>query len=985
MNGIVEASKGLSETLSVYATSSGSTWPYVTMPNFEVDVHQRRRASSMEAMFFCPLVRPDQLEDWGAYSMREAAGWLAEGYGADGNPETVAPNPRMISPFSYNNDNTARPPTFSKDDGSFWGLNMSAPVWQTSPPPVRESLVNYNFFTPWFVGGYFAMLSTRSSVTQIVGPNPWINNLISEELHDEFHAKYLSEQQEPGFASSHPHTSLLEPIFRERNNPASEIVGFVCSLLPWDRYIQNLLPTSITGITVVLRNTCGQSFTYAVDGPQASYVGVGDLHETAYDEFETVISFQGSLHGGRNQSATNSECFYSFSVYPTEVLEKEYNSKTPTTMAVAVACAFLLMSLTFVGYEVFVSKKNKKMVSQAARTNKIVSSIFPSNVRDRILQESVPKKEKALKTFLSSDSPDSASAANSGKPIADLFAATTIMFADIVGFTAWSSAREPTQVFVLLETLYQAFDEIARRRAVFKVETIGDCYVAVAGLPEPRHDHAVVMARFANDCLRKMFQLTRELEVVLGPDTGDLSMRFGLHSGPVTAGVLRGDRGRFQLFGDTMNTASRMETTCTRGKIQVSTDTALLLKDAGKESWLLKREDAVMAKGKGLMETFWLNVKSTATSVAGSSEPGSTTTSYVSESDLKSESKRNRLIDWHVQLMKGILQQLTAYGRDRKDQCYEPPVESSSNLLVEVSDVADFPTVESSTPDSNPELSPKIEKMLRSLVTGIASMYHENSFHSFEHASHVTMSVTKLLGRIIDASPTSVYAHPLTQFACVFSALIHDVDHQGLSNSQLKGTMLSEKFQNRSVTEQNSVDVAWNLWSQPEFADLRALVYPSEQEYKFFRQLVVNSVMATDIMDSDWKQQRDERWERAMAGTDANLKASVVLEHLIQASDVSHTMQHWYIYIKWNRCLFNEMRKAHEEGHGSNNDPADSWYENEIGFFDHYVLPLAHKLKECGVFGVSSDEYLNYAKQNRAEWKSKGEQVVKEMREQYLG
>lgn len=100
-----------------------------------------------------------------------------------------------------------------------------------------------------------------------------------------------------------------------------------------------------------------------------------------------------------------------------------------------------------------------------------------------------------------------------------------------MGFTAWSSVREPTQVFVLLETLYAAFDLIARRRRIFKVETIGDCYVAVAGLPEPRKDHAVAMAKFANDVLRKIHDLTRKLEVTLGPDTGDLTMRIGLHSG----------------------------------------------------------------------------------------------------------------------------------------------------------------------------------------------------------------------------------------------------------------------------------------------------------------------------------------------------------------------------------------------------------------------------------------------------------------------
>lgn len=84
------------------------------------------------------------------------------------------------------------------------------------------------------------------------------------------------------------------------------------------------------------------------------------------------------------------------------------------------------------------------------------------------------------------------------------------------------------------------------------------------------------------------------------------------------------------------------------------------------------------------------------------------------------------------------------------------------------------------------------------------------------------------------------------------------------------------------------------------------------------------------------------------------------------------------MYRKWNERLFYEMYKAYAEGRAEK-DPTDSWYKGEIGFFDFYIIPLAKKLKDCGVFGVSSDEYLNYAMKNRDEWESRGLEVVQEM------
>ena len=98
----------------------------------------------------------------------------------------------------------------------------------------------------------------------------------------------------------------------------------------------------------------------------------------------------------------------------------------------------------------------------------------------------------------------------------------------------------------------------------------------------------------------------------------------------------------------------------------------------------------------------------------------------------------------------------------------------------------------------------------------------------------------------------------------------------------------------------------------------------------------------------------------------------------IQASDVAHTMQHWHIYTKWNERLFQEMSLAYLVGRAEK-DPVQFWYNGELGFFDFYIIPLAKKLSECGVFGVSSDEYLNYAMRNREEWERRGEEILQGM------
>ena len=154
---------------------------------------------------------------------------------------------------------------------------------------------------------------------------------------------------------------------------------------------------------------------------------------------------------------------------------------------------------------------------------------------------------------------------------------------------------------------------------------------------------------------------------------------------------------------------------------------------------------------------------------------------------------------------------------------------------------------------------------------------------------------------------------------------------------------MAELYRNRSIAEQKSVDIAFDLLMDPSYSDLRACIYSNQQELDRFRQLVVNCVMATDIFDEEMKVSRDARWEKLFPENMlvcppapspsqsrnkslTNPRATLIIEHILQASDIAHTMQHWHVYNKWNECLFKEMYDAFQAGRSEKN-PADYWYE----------------------------------------------------------
>ena len=183
-------------------------------------------------------------------------------------------------------------------------------------------------------------------------------------------------------------------------------------------------------------------------------------------------------------------------------------------------------------------------------------------------------------------------------PILDMYKNTTVLFTDIVGFTQWSSQLTPYALASKLNSIYSIFDYLSDRYNVYKVETIGDSYMAVSGCPIAIEDHALRIARFAISVLGAV----DELRAIIGKP--DLQVRVGLHSGAVVAGIVGTKRHHFHLFGDTVNVASRLESTGIPCKVHLSDSTYHEL--SGKLTSFERGN--IELKGKGVHTTYLLNL-----------------------------------------------------------------------------------------------------------------------------------------------------------------------------------------------------------------------------------------------------------------------------------------------------------------------------------------------------------------------------------------
>ena len=300
-----------------------------------------------------------------------------------------------------------------------------------------------------------------------------------------------------GIADDDPIGYLFHPVF-DSFDSSSETVGLLVLYVHWRRLFVDILPANAKGIVAVIETSCEATFSYRIDGIDVDYLGPGDYHDNRFNHMKVITYLSRDFNEKKSRfysgaDLNNGNCDYILRVYPSTEMEEEYKTNDPLIYTVGAISIFLFTALLFLAYDFYVERRQKLVMKNVMQSGSILASLFPSNIRDQLMkeQENSPSKKGSymsnnhrVQSFLHREDEESRSESGAlEKPIADLFLETTVLFADVANFTSWSSTRDAGQVFQLLQAIFQSFDSLAKRRRVFKVETVGDCYGKLAGAP----------------------------------------------------------------------------------------------------------------------------------------------------------------------------------------------------------------------------------------------------------------------------------------------------------------------------------------------------------------------------------------------------------------------------------------------------------------------------------------------------------------------
>jgi hypothetical protein len=419
---IFAANRALSQTIATSAREHEAEFPFFSIPYFEVKAHAARAQASFDVVTYAPVVFGTQMDQYLTFA-NATRGWYDQSRVM--YDELEPGMNRSAEPLA-----SALPTELWTEDGNGTRLidegvvPIAIPSLHISPPPPLTDKVRQNIDL-WRDVRYKTV--TLASLT--------LKDAVFSEFGDFYSYEELTNDED----RRHPHSIAAQPIFKNRlrietNKKGLQVVAYLYSIINWRKYLVNLLPHGVNGVMAVLRNSCDQKFTYRLDGNEATILGEGDIHDTKYDSWTKSIDFSSNYFDPQLTSTQQGHCQIFLDLYPTGDFVKDYNSSLPFIFSSIVAVLFIILALLFALYDKYVRARNRKVVGAAARTNAIVTSLFPSNVRERLFNEvysdelTISKDPKAdmMRQFGRSGNKGSDGIGLS-KPLADFFPHTTVM------------------------------------------------------------------------------------------------------------------------------------------------------------------------------------------------------------------------------------------------------------------------------------------------------------------------------------------------------------------------------------------------------------------------------------------------------------------------------------------------------------------------------------------------------------------------------
>jgi hypothetical protein len=363
-----------------YASSSNSTWPFVTVPNHAARVAKIRSLSKALIIQQYQIVAEEDRADWEIYA-NDNKGWVEDVLVTQINDD-IFQGWKNITEFD---------PT---SPGIVFGTELAepnsgpyTPSWQGYPLVPTFLGYNWNGIQSAEVGpGFQKVIEDREVIfSEIINlPNP--NNPDGVKAINGWAAKYAGpdrDTSEPFVRFTYPVLDTAADSVSTKDKSASNVVAIVSLTFFWRDFIENILPDGGVGLVVVFENTCNQSFTYQINGPEVVYLGPGDLHDTKYTQMalSSSINDLGSFNTGSKVYTglplSTDYCTYSFTAYPSYAMESEFRTSDPIIFMVIAILIFAFTSLVFLAYDKMVAIRQQKVMTSGKSSLSFFVFVIP--------------------------------------------------------------------------------------------------------------------------------------------------------------------------------------------------------------------------------------------------------------------------------------------------------------------------------------------------------------------------------------------------------------------------------------------------------------------------------------------------------------------------------------------------------------------------------------------------------------------------------